>query len=130
MLQNALTSSSHNQPTNKGTKIPGIEAIVLVIAIRVPAKLGDKSMWFDKKPQYIPPMPVTDIVINITAIVGSVMTHRAAKQQQGTTLATAVAIFLPIVVDIIPLIRMMSIHFPRTKLQKRKNAEREKKYSN
>lgn len=50
-----------------GTIKPGIVAIQLVIATNVPAKFGAISMWLDKKPQYIPPMQVTPIVINITA---------------------------------------------------------------
>lgn len=38
-----------------------------VIATRLPAKFGAMSMWFAKKPQYIPPMQATPIVINKTA---------------------------------------------------------------
>lgn len=114
-----LTSSSHSHPTNKGTSIPGIEAIVLVIAIRVPAKFGDKSMWFDRKPQYMPPIPVIDTVINITATMGSVIKQRAAKQNPGTMLAIPVAIFLPTVVEMSSLLLKISIHFPRVKLEKK-----------
>lgn len=49
-----LTSTEVSWPTNTGTTIPGMVATVLVIAIKVPAKLGAMSMWLDKNPQNIP----------------------------------------------------------------------------
>lgn len=42
-------------------------ATTFVAATRLPAKFGAMSIWFAKKPQYIPPMQVTPIVINRTA---------------------------------------------------------------
>lgn len=54
-------------PTKRGTIIPGMVATVFVRAMSVPAKLGAMSIWLERKPQNMPPLAVTAIVISNTA---------------------------------------------------------------
>ena len=56
-------------PTKDGTTIPGMVAKVLVIPIRVPANGGAMSIWFDKKPGYIPPTNIVPRARRATAAV-------------------------------------------------------------
>lgn len=56
-----------SHPTKIGTTIPGIVALVFVIAISVPAKFGAMSIWLPKNPANMPPTDVMAIVINNTA---------------------------------------------------------------
>lgn len=48
-----LTSSVTIKPTVKGAIILIKFAAQFVMPIKVPAKLGDKSMWFTWKPKYV-----------------------------------------------------------------------------
>lgn len=68
-------------PTNNGTTNPGIVANVFVIATSVPAKFGAMSMWFARKPQYIPPMQVMPTVMRNTAKTRLQPTYETPNRQ-------------------------------------------------
>ena len=56
-------------PTMAGTRKPGKVAIMLVMPIKMPAKLGAMSLWLAKTPENIVPKKVVATTIRTTTLV-------------------------------------------------------------
>lgn len=71
--------------TANGAKIANIAAVLFVIPIKVPACIGDKSIWFRSMPQLVPALEETASTRkNITSSLLLVPTrHRQMSDMPG-----------------------------------------------